>query len=89
LDSPVVKEPIVIFSDKAALNWAQTQAYKPKTKHIDVDCKFIREHIEVKDIEVKFTSIQWEEMITDSLTKPLVATKHNYCDKGMGLQKIL
>jgi len=55
LDSPMVKESTVIFSDnKAALNWAQTQAYKPKTKHIDVDCKFIREHIEVKNIEVKF-----------------------------------
>jgi len=40
------KKPTVIFSDnKAALDWAQTQAYKPRTKHIDVDCKFIREHI--------------------------------------------
>jgi len=88
-------KPTVIFSDnKAALDWAQTQAYKPKTKHIDVDCKFIREHIEIKDIEVKFLGTEeikalLRNLLSDSLTKPLFVTKHNYCNEGMGLQKIL
>jgi hypothetical protein len=45
--------------------------YHHKTKHIDVRLFFVRQHVENKDLELKY--METKQQIADMLTKPLPA----------------
>jgi hypothetical protein len=54
---------------QGALDLATNVRFSQKTKHIDIRYHFIRDHINTKDIKLKY--IPTMEMIADILTKPL------------------
>lgn len=62
---------------------ALTDCYKPRTKHIDVHCHFLRDNI-VKS-QIKFVFVKSCNMVADNLTKGTVLDKHLFCNHRMGL----
>lgn len=82
-----VMDPIVIFVDnQGALNLALNGSYQPRTKHIDVRHHFIREKVQSKNIQLRYTSTA--TMVADSLTKPLQSDKMNKCIQQQGICKL-
>lgn len=75
---------INLFCDnQGAIKLAESDAFRPRTKHIDIRHHFIRNYVEKGIINVKYVSTQ--EMVADSLTKAVPKDKHNFCSKSMGL----
>lgn len=80
-----LKSPTIILCDNhSALNLANTDAYRVRTKHIDIRHNFIRDKIYNGD--VKINSIDTTAMVADNnLTKSLHKYKQRFCANGMGL----
>ena len=74
---------IINCDNKGAIQLAEKTAFSPRTKHIDVRHHFLRE--KVNDKVVKFVYVNTNEMLADSLTKPVTAEKHKFCSKGVNL----
>lgn len=74
----------IYCDNQSAIKLAEIDAYRPRTKHIDIRFHHIRENIESKIIAVEF--IPTHEMVADSLTKPVTKEKSFYCADQMGLK---
>jgi len=75
---------VCVFSDsKSAMQIAANPVYHERTKHIDVDCYFIREKILQGVITTSYISTQ--EQPADMLTKGLTRVQHNYLNSKLGL----
>jgi hypothetical protein len=61
-------------------------AVSQRTKHIDVQYHFTRQHVQNK--EVAFHYVRSSENVADCFTKPVTAPILNYCKKGMGMPKV-
>lgn len=76
---------ITIFCDnQSSIKLASSDAYRPRTKHIDIRFHRIRELVEAKVIDIDFVSTG--ENAADVLTKAVSAEKTQYCSGAMGLQ---
>lgn len=78
------KSTIIHCDNKGAISLALTNAYHPRTKHIDVRHHFVRDKIDEGLINLKYISTA--DMNADFLTKPLDFKKHNLCAKAIGLK---
>ena len=79
-----LEEPTVLFNDnQSAQCIANNDIINGRTKHIDVRHHMIRDHIDNKDIAVKY--LNTELMVADILTKPVNRLKNDFCVKGLGL----
>lgn len=79
-----LEKPTDIFCDNhSALNLAISDAYRVRTKHIDIRHHFIRDKVFSGD--VKINPIDTTLMIADNLTKAVYKDKQLFCAKGMGL----
>lgn len=83
IDNELGKTAKVFCDNQGALKLAETEAFRPRTKHIDIRYHHIRELIEQKVIEIHY--LPTEVMIADSLTKEVNSEKHKSCANDMGL----
>lgn len=78
------KKPVPIYCDnKSAITLANTDAYRERTKHIDVRHHHVRQCIEEEKIEIFYIST--DDMVADPLTKPLNGEKMRKFAPLMGL----
>jgi hypothetical protein len=77
--------PTTLFSDnKSAIALAKDHQYHARTKHIDIRFHFIRWIIENGSIRLIFCPT--EDMLADTLTKPLPSAKAKHFASELGLR---
>lgn len=80
-------EPTKIWCDnQSAIKLADSEAYRPRTKHIDIRFHHTRSKIDDGTILIDF--VPTGEMTADSLTKAVSKEKTIFCATGMGLRPI-
>lgn len=76
--------PTIINCDnQSSIRLAESEAYRPRTKHIDIRHHHTREKIEDKTISIEFCPTA--NMTADSLTKAVTREKTEFCTNQMGL----
>jgi len=82
-DNRMVTTVRVYCDNQSAIDLSQSEAYRPRTKHIDIRYHHIRDQIERKVIKLEY--LNTEKMIADALTKPVTTDKTIFCRENMGL----
>lgn len=83
LDSHGKRKITILCDNTSAISMAENDAFRPRTKHIDIKHHFIREKIDSGVIDIKY--IPTDKNVADSLTKPVTKHKHIFCAMKMGL----
>ena len=79
-----VRAPIWIYSDsQGSIALSKNPEYHARTKHIDIQHHFVREH--VSNGNVIFSYVSTDNMAADILTKSLAREKHHKFLKELGL----
>lgn len=76
--------PTVIYCDnQSTIKLSASEAYRPRTKHIDVRFHHTRDKIDDDTIKIEFCPTK--NMTADVLTKAVTREKTNFCASEMGL----
>ena len=67
--------------NQAAIALSHNPEYHSRSKHVDIQYHFLRQHVEMKTVSLKF--VRSEEMAADGLTKALSRPKHDQFCKFM------
>jgi hypothetical protein len=78
-------QPVLIRSDnQGCIALTKNPAYHSRTKHIDIRHHFIRDSVEVGDIELQYCATN--DMVADVLTKALARDKHDQHTDTLGVR---
>lgn len=82
-----INSPAQLFSDsQGSMALAKNPEYHSRTKHIDIQHHFVREHVANRNVHFQFVGT--DEMVADVLTKPLPRDKHVTFVQSMGLSSL-
>ena len=77
-------EPTILFCDnQGAISLAKNPTHHAKTKHVDVQLHFIRDHVEKGTINIEYCPT--EDMLADLMTKGLAKDRHAGLMELMGV----
>ena len=80
------KEISMIFSDnQGAIALSRNPGYHDRSKHIDIQFHFIRQHVDPENGTINLLYCPTGEMVADILTKGLVRGRHQQHTGAMGL----
>ena len=71
------------FDNKGAIQVAFNNNYSPRTKHVDIRAKFIRQKIDKMEVVLKYLCT--DKMVADVLTKAFTSQKLNNFVEYFGL----
>lgn len=74
----------IYCDNQSAIKLASGEAYRPRTKHIDIRLHHVRDQINAGVIELEYISTN--EQTADALTKAVTGEKTKFCANGMGLK---
>src|SRR5436305_9480781 len=75
---------VIMKNNQGTIALSQNPEYHARTKHIDVQYHFVRECIEMSQIQLKYCLT--EDMVADALTKPLARDRFEKLVKEMRLE---
>lgn len=84
LDKSAPKTISIYCDNQSAISLSSNNAYKPRSKHIDIMYHHTRELVARKLIHVSY--LPTESMTADLLTKAIPRAKFELCAKNMGLR---
>lgn len=70
--------------NKSAIHIVRNNNFSPRTKHVDIKAKFIREKLQDKPLQLEYISTN--EMLADGLTKAIPTVKNEFINIKLGLQ---
>jgi len=78
------KPTILFYDDQGAVSVANNPPHHAKTKHVDVQLHFIRDHIEKGTVNVEYCPT--DDMLADVMTKGLARERHRQLLGMMGME---
>lgn len=83
INGNIVNKVVLYCDNQSTIKLSESDAFRPRTKHIDIRYHYLREKIDEGVIDVKY--MPTEHMTADSLTKAVTKEKHQFCTKQFGL----
>jgi hypothetical protein len=75
---------LIRVDNQSCMALAKNPEFHARTKHIDIQCHFIREKVANQEVALEFCPTR--EMVADVLTKALPRDKHQWCSRALGVK---